>query len=197
MNILESMGNNMKLLIDGSLNYLELLLINENNKVARSFFVLQNKNLTDILVNSVDEFLQKNNVDKNMIHELLIVNGPGSFTSIKLVSVFANTWKQFYPSVTLKQINTCLWNSVSKNQVNILDAKSNFYYLNNSNTSITNDIHKVDLISKEEFNSLAQYKAEKVNIIKDVLNPIFKWEFNKNNFIKVNRIIPNYVKPAV
>ena len=197
MNILESMGNNMKLLIDGSLNYLELLLINENNKVARSFFVLQNKNLTDILVNSIDEFLQKNNVDKNMIHELLIVNGPGSFTSIKLVSVFANTWKQFYPSVTLKQINTCLWNSVSKNQVNILDAKSNFYYLNNSNTSITNDIHKVDLISKEEFNSLTQYKAEKVNIIKDVLNPIFKWEFNKNNFIKVNRIIPNYVKPAV
>ena len=91
MNILESMVNNMKLLIDGSLNYLELLLINENNKVARSFFVLQNKNLTDILVNSVDEFLQKNNVHKNMIHELLIVNGPGSFTSIKLVSVFANT----------------------------------------------------------------------------------------------------------
>lgn len=197
MNILESMVNNMKLLIDGSLNYLELLLINENNKVARSFFVLQNKNLTDILVNSVDEFLQKNNVHKNMIHELLIVNGPGSFTSIKLVSVFANTWKQFYPSVTLKQINTCLWNSVSKNKINILDAKSNFYYLNNLNTSITNDIHKVDLISKEEFNSSTQYKAEKVNIIKDVLNPIFKWGFNKNHFIKVNRIIPNYVKPAV
>ncbi len=98
----------MKLLIDGSLNYLELLLIDVNNKIVSTFFIMQNKNLTDILVDSVDQFLQKNMITKNMISELLIINGPGSFTSIKLVSIFANTWKQFFPTVVLKQLNTCL-----------------------------------------------------------------------------------------
>ncbi|WPL37775.1 hypothetical protein [Malacoplasma iowae] len=188
----------MKLLIDGSLNYLELLLIDVNNKIVSTFFIMQNKNLTDILVDSVDQFLQKNMITKNMISELLIINGPGSFTSIKLVSIFANTWKQFFPAVVLKQLNTCLWNSAPKKTINILNAKSNFYYVNiNFDLTSENKKHIVNLISKDKLKLSLYSEKLLVNFIKDIQNPIFKWEFNKDNFINVDRIIPNYVKPAV
>lgn len=187
----------MKLLIDGSLNYLELVLINQDSKILDSFFIIQNKNLTNILVESIDSFLKKTGTKKNAIKELLVVNGPGSFTSIKLVSIFANTWKEFFPMVTLKQINTCLWNSTSENSINVLDAKSDLFYINYYDRTKLNEKEKVNLVSKEEFAFIKQNNDFPINVIKNIHSPIFKWELNKLNFKIVDRIKPYYVKPAI
>lgn len=79
----------MDLIIDCSLNYLEIGLINNKN-IVDTFFVIQNKNLTKILIPSINDFLNKNNIDKFSIKNLYIINGPGSFTSIKLIAILAN-----------------------------------------------------------------------------------------------------------
>lgn len=185
----------MKLLIDGSTSFLELAIVDQNNKIIDTHFEIQNKNLTKILVKNIDNILKKNNIKKESVKGLLIINGPGSFTSIKLIATFANTWNVIY-NIELFEINTCLFNATCNNVLSFLDAKTEKYYCQ----IIDNNNEKIKIIDKKEFNILKNNLIlQKYKIIdcskKENINK--KWEFNKNNFKKVTKITPLYLKEAI
>lgn len=185
----------MTLLIDGSTSFLELALIDKNNKIIDTHFELQNKNLTKILIINIDAIIKKNSVKKCDIKKIYVVNGPGSFTSIKLIAVLANTWKAIY-NVELFEINTCLFCSTSTNSLSFLDAKTNMYYCQ----KIDNNKSNIELLTIDRFNdlkkelSLKKYSIIDCSIKKNIKE---KWEFNKNNFKNVDKITPLYLKGAL
>lgn len=185
----------MILLIDGATTFLELALINNENKIVDSYFEIQNKNLTKILVKNISNILEKNKINKSDIKKIYVVNGPGSFTSIKLISTLANTWKEIY-EIKLFEINTCLFYSTSINSFSFLDAKSNMYYCQ----KIDNNNSKIELLHKKEFDKLKDELFLKKYLIIDCSvkqNINEKWEFNKNNFKEVDKVVPLYLKEAI
>lgn len=185
----------MQLLIDCSTNFLSVALFNNDNLVDNVSIELQ-KNLTKVLVITVQNILEKNNINKNNIKEIYVVKGPGSFTSIKLVSIFANTWKSIDNSIALYEINTCLWHATCWNSFIYLNAKSNKWYT----LLLTDKIHEIELVSDEKCNELRNYYTNKkfnLKEISDVNNLIEKWKFNKKNFVLVNKVKPLYVKEAI
>lgn len=185
----------MKLLIDGSTSFLELALIDKNNQIIDTSFEMQNKNLTKILVKNIDNLLKKNLIKKENIKNIYVVNGPGSFTSIKLIATLANTWKSIY-NIRLFEINTCLFCTTSNNSFSFLDAKTNMYYCQKVDKYKSN----IEIVNKNKFDKLKNSLLSKNYSIVDCSikkNIKQKWEFNKDNFINVDRITPLYLKAAL
>lgn len=187
----------MNLIIDCSLNYLEIGLI-DNGNIIDTYFVIQEKNLTKILIPSIETFLKKHNLDKTLIKKLYVINGPGSFTSIKLIAVLANVWKTT-TNISLYQINTCLWNVNNINCLSYLDAKSNLVYLQTVENGV---IKEIALIKKDEFESIKNLFVNKHKYVSMVdctskQNLINKWNYIKNSFTKVDLIKPLYIKGPI
>lgn len=187
----------MDLIIDCSLNYLEIGLINNKN-IVDTFFVIQNKNLTKILIPSINDFLNKNNIDKFSIKNLYIINGPGSFTSIKLIAILANVWK-ISSNINLYEVNTCLWNVNNINCFSYLDAKSSKWYVQKVENGVIKPIcilenndfefEKNNFIKKHKFYSIIDCNQKQAMFD--------KWNYIKHSFNKVNKITPLYIKDSV
>lgn len=181
----------MKLIIDAVYKNLDLAIIDDKNTIISVTRTIQKKNLSEILVQEIESILLKSKINKNGIKQLYIVNGPGSFTSLKMISIFANIWKQ-ERLVQLYIINTCLWSAKDNSQIIWFSAKSNkvFYLDFNSNK------RKVKICSEKNFK----------NKIKNVAN-VYEIDFNSsmeskinlriNDFEKVDKILPNYVKKGI
>lgn len=187
---MENNNKKFSLLIDGCLDYLELAII-KDNKVIDSLFVIQNKNLTKILDIYIAKIISDNNLDKKNIESIYVINGPGSFTSVKSVVIFANTFKRIFNYVNLYYLNSCQWTITRKNEISLIDAKSNLFYISHSNLNKPylmkeNEIEKISFSISKYFYSLENKKN-----LKD------KWNWNKDRFIECEFIRPIYVKKPV
>lgn len=189
-------NKNYKILIDCSLNYLEIAIIKDQN-IIDVLHKKQDKNLTKILIESVKEILKKNHLVKNNINNLYVVSGPGSFTSIKLVAIFVNTWKMIFDNIELFEINTCLWHTIAFKTFSYLDAKSGYWYVQIIDEKINKDVFicsNAEFIKlKEKYNKL-DYFFNDCNINIDIYS---KWEFNKHHFSNVQQIVPKYLKKPI
>lgn len=179
-----------KLFIDGSFNFLELVLFKNNVKIDHYFEKL-NKNFTNIFNDAVDLILKKNNISYKNISQLYIINGPGSFTSIKLVVLFANTLKLIFPNCELYYINSIKWNATSAKELCVIDAKSDLYYVS------TSYFKKPFLIKKETEPKInkSYFRYFYDNELKKDFD--LKWRYHAKNFEKTNIIKPLYIKPAI
>lgn len=185
------MRQNSSLIIDCCLDYLEIGLIS-NDLIIKTKFLKLNKNLTNILVEFIDLFLKENNIKKTNLEKLYLINGPGSFTSVKLISIFSNVFKTISNNINLYCLDSLSWNNTSKNEIVCIDAKSNYFYVGGF---IFNKPYLTP------YDSVYKFKNNKYYIyIYDISSKkemIKKWNFNKNKFIKKNFVRPIYLKPAV
>lgn len=179
------------ILIDGCLNNLDVALIKNENIIFQVTKKL-NKNLTNILVPTINDVFDKNKINLNDIEKIYIINGPGSFTSIKLISLLANTFKFISNHIQLFELNTLKWNLIFEDKGICLDAKTDSYFI------YFNGFKKPYLISKNElFKSNIQSKIYHLNPDKIEIDLNQKWENNKTNFKLTDNIKPLYIKPAI
>lgn len=183
----------MKLIIFAIIKNLNLALVNEKNKIISIKTILLNKNLATILADEVSIFLNENKMSIKKIKNIYVINGPGSFTSIKLVCIFANVWA-YKNKINLFEISTCdffkdqqanlIWLKDGKNRVYCLDFKKN---------------KKINNVCIEDFNNLI--KNYNPNEIKEIIDSKENFIFNiKNNIEKfklVKKCSFNYVKDPV
>lgn len=186
------MENNEKfsLLIDGCLDYLEIAII-KNNEIYDSIFQIQNKNLTKIFNPTISTIIEKNNLKKENIENIYVINGPGSFTSEKTVVIFSNTFKKVYPKTNLFHLNSLQWNITKNNEIVFIDAKSKLFYV------AANNFVKPFLIEKNEIEKISNHYNKYFYNLKNKKSIYDKWKFNFNKFIHSNFIRPLYVKKAV
>ncbi|MDE5767542.1 MAG: hypothetical protein K2H56_03230 [Malacoplasma sp.] len=178
------------LLIDGCLDYLEIAII-KNNKIFDLSFEIQNKNLTKIFNPSVSHIIKKNNLKKEDIENIYIINGPGSFTSQKTVVIFANTFKKVFPKTNLFYLNSLQWCITKNDEISFIDAKTELFYV------ASNNFKKPFLIKKTEVEKLSNQYNKYFYNLESKKNIFEKWEFNSKRFIPSDFIKPLYIKKPV
>lgn len=186
----------MWILIDGVQEYLELALI-ENNQIKTSTKEKQNRNLTKILIPNFTNFLSKNKVNKNDIERIYVINGPGSFTCVKLISVFVNAFKSIFNNIQIFTLNSMWWFASKNKTISLMDAKTNLFYCSYVNTKKTKEIFLINQKQKENLiqkNPLLNVYLYSVNNICDIKE---RWNFAKDLFERVDFVRPLYIKDAV
>lgn len=178
-----------QILIDGCLDYLEIGIL-ENRKIIYSKITKLNKNFTYIFNNEIESILKSLNIKNNDIESIYLINGPGSFTSTKLISLFANTFKFVYNHLKIYELNSLEWMITKDMEIACIDAKSGLFFLGVKNKFPVlvrqSDVKKI--YDDYSFYIYTFDSKKDINI---------KWEKNKNNFIEVKYSRPLYIKPAV
>ncbi len=92
------------LLIDTHDKNIKLILY-KDGKVFSKLFQETIKSHSVYIMPMIDKLLTTENVNKNDIKELIVVNGPGSFTGIRLGITIAKTWA-YCKKVKIKAISS-------------------------------------------------------------------------------------------
>lgn len=141
----------------------------------------------------IEELLDKNEIKTNYLNEIIVVNGPGSFTGVRIGVTIAKTLA-YTLDITIKTITSLEAYAVSytsdKNKlVAIPDLKgkyigyftkdndllSNYIYLNNKEYDKYIEDKKEYLIENDSFNlnDIYNYLKNKEGINPHLVNPIY------------------------
>lgn len=141
----------------------------------------------------IEELLDKNEIKTNYLNEIIVVNGPGSFTGVRIGVTIAKTLA-YTLDITIKTITSLEAYAVSytsdKNKlVAISDLKgkyigyftkdndllSNYIYLNNKEYDKYIEDKKEYLIENDSFNlnDIYNYLKNKEGINTHLVNPIY------------------------
>ncbi len=143
------------LLIDTCQKYLHLEIWEEKAKKIEKFLLTQN-NVSEKLIPLVQETLSEVKMDIDDIDEIVLVNGPGSFTGVRVGLTFAKMMACFGVKIkTISSLKAMASNYLDKGRfvMPVIDARSK---------SVFSAIYKLDegklIIHKEE----GLYKLEEI-----------------------------------
>jgi len=197
----------ISLFIDTSLDYVRAGLV-DNNKVL-AFKEGNMPNMHSVYATSyIKQVLDEAGIDANNIDKIMVVNGPGSFTGVRIGVTIAKTYghlikKEVTPLSSLKCL--ALSRKHDGNIMCLISARRNNYYMglyDRNNMEIISEAfvdgnQVLALIDKyqpvvvsNEFNVLGAVKLEKVNL--DILE-IVKYYQDKET-VNAHKLVPNYLK---
>lgn len=197
----------IRLFIDTSLANVSISVIKDKEELATI-----SKNIPNMhsvyAVSFVKQVLDIAKIDANLIDEIYVVNGPGSFTGLRIGVTIAKTYgylikKDIIPVSTLKML------AISSNTdgviMSIIPANKSHYYVGVYDNNY-NILYDEKFVSKEEVLELAnKYEPYMVSVNQDVIGnrKINKVELNIVKIIdyyqdkeRVNyyKLVPNYLK---
>ena len=197
----------IRLFIDTSLANVSISVIKDKEELATI-----SKNIPNMhsvyAVSFVKQVLDIAKIDANLIDEIYVVNGPGSFTGLRIGVTIAKTYgylikKDIIPVSTLKML------AISSNTdgviMSIIPANKSHYYVGVYDNNY-NILYDEKFVSKEEVLELAnKYEPYMVSVNQDVIvnRKINKVELNIVKIIdyyqdkeRVNyyKLVPNYLK---
>lgn len=166
------------LVLDASNGHLSVACF-KNNKLLSEINEDCNKNLSEIILSRVDNVLKNADIDKKSISKIIITNGPGSYTGLRVVLSIAKTMAKLL-NVNIHVVSSLLLQSVVKQQnavrVSIMDGRRGNVY---------GAIYKDETILLSEGYYTFDYIIEKINNIgEDVIiigNDIDKFDYNGLN----------------
>lgn len=164
-----------------------VLVLYKNSTVIDIIEKKSNQSHSIYVMNLIKEILDKNNIHKNDIEELYVVNGPGSFTGVRIGITIAKTWA-VVKNIKIKTIDSLELIASSLNEKNITTGISDKkgYYIGDFTKE------KYFYISKEEFNDLNQkvYLEEDIKVnYSNVYNYLQKKSYENPHLLK-----PIYIK---
>ena len=166
---------------------------NEHSKYATSY---------------VKKVIDEANIDANDVDKIFVVNGPGSFTGVRIGVTIAKTYgylinKNIIPVSSLKSL------AISSKQngtvMSVINANRNNYYVGIYDSEYNEIIDEqfvsanrlLDLIDEynpyivsNDFNVLGKYKFNKVNLDMVMIVEYYKDKLSLN----YHKIVPNYLK---
>lgn len=170
------------LFLDTHLNDIIVILL-ENGKVVGNREVINRKNNSEVLFPTIKEI-----IDGKTLEEIIIVNGPGSFTSVRLGVTVAKTLA-YTLNIPIKTITSLQVMAISKDAKKVAISDNNGYYLGefDENYQLLNDYSYVDnftFINKEnEYCTDYQIDATKVYKYLEYVEPT-----------KAHKVNPIYIK---
>lgn len=197
----------IRLFIDTSLANVSISVIKDKEELATISKSIPNMHSV-YAVSFVKQVLDIAKIDANLIDEIYVVNGPGSFTGLRIGVTIAKTYgylikKDIIPVSTLKML------AISSNTdgvvMSIIPANKSHYYVGVYDNNY-NILYDEKFVSKEEVLELAnKYEPYMVSVNQDVIGnrKINKVELNIVKIIdyyqdkeRVNyyKLAPNYLK---
>ncbi len=163
-------------------------LIEKNEKIS-------NRNHSVYTVPMIEEILKNNNINTNYLNEIIVINGPGSFTGVRIGVTIAKTLA-YTLDITIKALTSLEAYAVSTESktnklVVISDLKGKYIgYFSKDNEILTDYIY----LSNKEYDNYIKDKEQ--YILKDNkldLEKIYLYLKNKDS-INPHLVNPIYIK---
>jgi len=194
------------LFIDTSFSDVSIALLKDNkiiNKIVKS---IPNEH-SKYAITYIDEVLKKSNIKPNEVNNIMVVNGPGSFTGVRIGLTIAKIYAYLLNiEVTLiSSLKTLALSEEGEYILSLIDARNNNYYLGLYDKNY-NEVIKEHFSNIEEVNELINnYQDLKIvsnsNININNYKKITELDIEKiakyyQDKIRVNahQVLPNYLK---
>ncbi len=120
------------------------------------------KNLSSQALNKISIMLSDNNLKPKDIDKIIVVNGPGSFTGIRvgitIAKTFAYSLKKEITTVTSLEVMAMSSKDSAPCKIPLIDARRNYVYA---------AIYKTTPVLKEQYISLEALKCAQANLIEE------------------------------
>ncbi|MES3497412.1 tRNA (adenosine(37)-N6)-threonylcarbamoyltransferase complex dimerization subunit type 1 TsaB [Mycoplasmoides gallisepticum] len=182
------------LFIDTCLDKINLAIFDgEKEEIYYYTSIELHKNLVDIIVNKIEEFLADHKIKMKSIRKLYLTLGPGSFSGVRVGTNIAKTWKTVDPSLEVYTISNLKIQVPYGEGISCIDAKSNKQYVsiyrgNVGTLKIVNDEEYENICKKNPDLSLFK-NFKNVDIFENLINNINNFELTELENIK-----PIYLK---
>ncbi|MBO6104044.1 hypothetical protein J6P04_03285 [bacterium] len=186
------------------------LLLNVNSKYAlyvsledkqeTGYFLRQtNQELTSFFVEALQSFCEIHHCNPNDIDCIYFVNGPGSFTNIRLSTLLVKTLLTLHPNLQVKQTDLLTFMMDQKvNEIVYLQSnKTTYFVLVHNKEQI---IVPTTLIDVNQFNDYQakyfDYLIKNVDSQQEIVKQIENHDFNLDLFkpTSLNELKANYMK---
>lgn len=117
-----------KLCLDSS-GAILTIVIAKDNQVLESYSKSAFQKQTELALKTIDEILNKLNISLKEIDEIIITNGPGSYTGIRVAITFAKTLSVLNPKIKIYVINSLLLQAGLKKTISIISGYNNKSFL--------------------------------------------------------------------
>lgn len=170
-----------------------ILVLYKDNKVLMSKIEKSNYHHSQIIMPMLDDLLKENNIKTSDLKEIIVVNGPGSFTGVRICVTIAKTLA-YTLSIPIKAIDSLLLKAInieSKNNINVIEKEKNGVYLG---------IFNKNYEKQKEYRYLSNEEYEKIlkdnDIIDDVeidYNKVLKYTETMES-VNPHKVNPLYIK---
>lgn len=193
------------LFIDTSTDTLTVSIINDD--VILDAITLPSSEHSKYAMSAIESIFDKNNIKRNSVNKIMVVNGPGSFTGIRIGVTIAKIYAwacniNVVPISTLKAY--AISNMGYKYYISSIDARRNYVYAaiydsNYNNILYESYINKDDLINKiiklEDYLIISNTPISEFNTVKPKLDIKRIYDYYKNDIgINCHAIKPVYLK---
>ena len=179
------------LFIDTSFSDVSIALIKDKKLLSLIHEDIPNKHSV-YTVEFISNIIKNNNLKVEDINEIIVVNGPGSFTGIRIGVTIAKTFA-YLRNIKIKEITSLLARALSTSSstyiLSLVDAMHDNYYLG----LYDKDYNKIkeEFASKEEILSIIKEYNPKIVTEKDYYNIEKIVEYME----KVSSVNPHSVNP--
>lgn len=120
-----------------------IIILFDNKKIVDKFEFINIITHSTKLIPTIQEILNKNNLMPSDINEIIVVNGPGSFTGVRLGVTVAKTMA-YLLNIPIKPVSSLqiLATQVDKTQFIVSNEENNGSFIGIFNNSFTNPEYK-------------------------------------------------------
>ena len=197
----------INLFIDTSMANVSISIVKDNKILSIIQEEIPNEH-SKYATSYVKKVIDDAGIDANDIDNILVVNGPGSFTGVRIGVTIAKTYgylinKEIIPVSSLKSL--AISSNMNGNVMSVITANRSSYYVGIYDGEYNNIVDEefvsreklLELIDKynpyivsNDFNVVSVHKLNKVNL--DVLK-IVDYYKDKNK-VNYHALVPNYLK---
>ena len=188
----------ISLFIDTSISFPTISLIRDN-EVLYEFHEEIKNDMSSKILPIIDEGLKKSNLTLNLINNIFVVTGPGSFTGVRIGVTIAKTiaWSLNKKIVPISSLEFMATTSTNKDYViSMIDARrGNVFagiYTNSLECIMKDTLIKLDELLKDKANN---YKLISYDNIENVCMPLPNIIKIINKHINDEGINPHELKP--
>jgi len=151
----------ISLFIDTSLSDVSIALIKDEKLLTIIHRDISNER-SIYVVKYIDDILKENLISPSEVNEIIVVNGPGSFTGVRIGVTIAKTYA-YLKKIRIVTITSLLARVIgldSKYLMSLIDAKHDNYYIGLYDKNYNKILEKIG--SKEEAQKLIEKYRPKV-----------------------------------
>lgn len=177
------------------------ITLNNNGNIS-TIYKVSSMDHSTYVINIIKELLKNSNLDINSVDRLIVCNGPGSFTGIRIGIIIAKTIA-YCLDIDIVTISSLELLSLNDNCLTLIhDNKDNYYYGIYENQDIKEEgLDLIDTIIEKynEYNVSNIYSNSKVSKLDDViirdLDYKLLFDYCKNKkIINAHLVNPYYLK---
>lgn len=148
------------------------------------------------LITEIDRILNRNEKSKEDISTIIISNGPGSYTGLRVSITFVKVFCIVRPDVKVYTINSLLSYCPENNGTVVLDARSNRFYVGDV---ISNSVSNIRIENIDTLKNMDNLQGETLKIlghdnIGDISENILKHKMAWKKVENINALTPLYLQ---